>query len=78
MPTHGLAQALTVTAKSVPSASISLRVRLLDDPGRRARMGAAARAAAQVFQPGEVARLTLGLYERVTGKDTSTANGKML
>jgi len=41
--------------------------RLLDDPDRRVRMGAVAREAAQAFNPDEIARLTLGIYERVCG-----------
>lgn len=49
--------------------------RLLDSPDRRARMGAAAREAAQAFRPEEVARLTLGIYERVTDEKSSMGNG---
>ena len=41
--------------------------RLLDDPDRRARMGKAAREAAQAFRSEEIARLTLGIYESVLG-----------
>lgn len=40
---------------------------LLDDPGRAAQMGAAAREAAQAFNPDEIAKLTLGIYEPVCG-----------
>jgi glycosyltransferase involved in cell wall biosynthesis len=41
--------------------------RLLDDPEAAAQMGVRAREAAKVFDPQEIASLTLGIYERVCG-----------
>lgn len=38
---------------------------LLDDSERRLQIGTAARRAANAFKPEEIARLTLGIYERV-------------
>lgn len=38
---------------------------LLDDSERRLQIGTAARGAANAFKPKEIARLTLGIYERV-------------
>lgn len=50
--------------------------RLLDDPDRRARMGAAARETAMAFQPQEIAGLTLGIYQRVKENGASATDGK--
>jgi len=49
--------------------------RLLDDPDRRARMGADGRETAMAFQPQEIAGLTLGIYQRVRENGASATDG---